>query len=292
MMIVLKNKIRHRIKKYRWHFLIVLTIATFFILYAWLSQPKIGVLTVAFLDVGQGDAIFIETPDRVQMLIDGGANSKVLSALNEVMPFYDRSIDIILATHPDQDHIGGLSEVLEKFNVKFVFESEAKSSSAAYVAFEKAIQSDTKKILTKRGDRIPLGKDIYIDVLFPDRDATNFESNTASIIAKLVYGNTSFLLTGDSPDSIEEYISALDNKSLDVDILKLGHHGSRTSTTETFLQFSSPDYAIISAGKDNKYGHPHKEVTDMLEKFEIKSLATSELGTIIFKSDGEYINLE
>ena len=121
--------------------------------------------------------------------------------------------------------------------------------------------------------------------MLPDRDVTGFDKNLASIVAKLVYGDASFLLTGDSPKSIEEYLIAIDPAVLDVDVLKLGHHGSKTSTGEIFLGYTSPDYAIVSVGEDNSYGHPHKEVLDALDKFDIEYFETSE-GMIVFECDG------
>ena len=128
-----------------------------------------------------------------------------------------------------------------------------------------------------------------IDILFPDRDTDEWETNTASIVAKLVYGNNSFLLTGDSPTAIENYLSMIDGRNLKSDVLKAGHHGSRTSTSESFANLVSPEYAVISAGKNNQYGHPHKEVLDILEKIKSVILKTYENGTISFSSDGEAV---
>ena len=117
------------------------------------------------------------------------------------------------------------------------------------------------------------------------------DTNDASIVAKLVYGNTSFLFTGDSPKKIEEYLVFIDKENLDVDVLKAGHHGSKTSSSESFIGYTSPEYAIISAGENNRYGHPHKEVLDILEKFGAQILRTDELETIIIESDGENIEI-
>jgi len=111
-------------------------------------------------------------------------------------------------------------------------------------------------------------------------------------VAKLVYGDTSFLLTGDSPKKIEHYLASIDPNSLNVDVLKAGHHGSRTSSSEEFIRQASPEYAIISAGLNNHYGHPHREVVTLLEKFGVNTLRTDLLGSIIFKSDGENIFVE
>ena len=273
--------------------LCVLLLANIFVWYAIFSEGRDGVLTVAFLDVGQGDAIFIEAPNGNQILVDGGPNKSVLRQLSEVMPFYDRSIDIVVATHPDKDHIGGLPAVLSKFKVNVFLEPGVESDNGTYEALlGTADRKGVKKMLAKRGERVFLDKDVYIDILSPDRDTYGWETNMASVVLRLVYGDTSFLLTGDVPQAMEEYLVSFDGERLASDILKLGHHGSRTSTSKVFLSAVSPQYAIISAGLNNRYGHPHKEVVDMLKKLDIPSLATYKSGTIIIESDGENIKLK
>jgi len=257
-------------------------------------------LTVAFLDVGQGDAIFIESPDGKQVLIDGGKNQQVLRQLSKVMPFYDRSIDLVVMTHPDADHVGGLPAILESFDVGLVLEPGVSSDSGVYEQFQSLIQEkQIQKILAQQGQKISLCNDleprgpsrcdVWLEVLFPTTGigVNELESNSASIILKLIHGENSFLLSGDSPKSIEKYLVESLGKHLDVDVLKLGHHGSKTSTSDLLLGFTSPDFAIVSAEKDNRYGHPHKEVTDLLEQFEIEMLGTYNLGNIVFKSDGQ-----
>ncbi|MBU1557506.1 MBL fold metallo-hydrolase [Patescibacteria group bacterium] len=265
-------------------------------------------VTVAFLDVGQGDAIFIESLDGKQILIDGGANSQVLQQLAKVMPFYDRSIDMVILTHPDQDHIGGLPAVLESYTVDFVMESGVGSDNGTYEEFENIIQKkQIQKITAQQGQKIflcnlrevrlpeePHGCESYLEVLFPvgDLDISEFEPNTASVVLKLTHGENSFLFTGDSPRSIEKYLVESLGDYIDVDVLKLGHHGSKTSTSDLFLGFTSPEYTIASVGENNSYGHPHQEILDLLRQFEIPLLRTDKEGTIIFKSDGRSLLLE
>lgn len=269
-----------------------LLVINIFVWYGVFSEENKGILTVAFLDVGQGDAIFIETPNGNQILIDGGPNKSVLRALGDMMPFYDRSIDMVVASHPDKDHIGGLPAVLKKFKVDVFMESGVKSENGTYEALiSTAEENDIKKILAKRGERIFLDKNVYIDVLSPDRTTDGWETNMASVMMKLTYGDTSILLPGDAPKAMEEYVTSLDGDNLASSVLKLGHHGSRTSTSEFFLGMVNPQYAVISAGKDNRYGHPHKEVVDMLKRFEVPILATYENGTIVIKSDGKNIKV-
>ncbi len=250
-------------------------------------------LTVAFLDVGQGDAIFIQSPTGAQVLVDGGKGSAVLSALASVMPFYDRSIDMLIATHPDADHIGGLIEVAQRFSVGEALLYSVASDTPASEAFASALAEQgvpTSRAL--RGERFLIGGGAYIDILFPDREAPGLETNTGSVVARLVYGDTSFLLTGDSPKAIEEYLVAFDAGALKSDVLKLGHHGSKTSSSPLFLGFASPEYAVVSAGKDNSYGHPSPEVLDELTQFDIASLSTMESGTVVFTSDGATVWLK
>ncbi|MEK7179981.1 MAG: ComEC/Rec2 family competence protein [Patescibacteria group bacterium] len=263
--------------------LLFLILSNVLIWYA-VSAEEGDTLKVSFLDVGQGDAIFIEAPNGNQMLIDGGKGKVVLEELAKVMPSYDRSIDIVLATHPDADHIGGLPEVLNRFDVSLFLEPGVSSDSAIYQGLEEIVkEKGIKKILARRGMNINLGGGVTFIVLFPDRDVSQFETNTASIVGKLVYGDSSFLLTGDSPKKIEQYLILLDKKGLDSDVLKAGHHGSRTSSDEFFVQAVSPEYTIISAGKNNQYGHPHKEVLDILKRFGTVILNTYETGTITFE---------
>jgi beta-lactamase superfamily II metal-dependent hydrolase len=277
-------------KNFKLYFLGTFLIINFFIWGAVFAENRAGQLTVAFLDIGQGDAIFIEAPNGNQILIDGGPNKKILSELSKLMPFYDRSIDMVIASHPDKDHIGGLPEVLSKFYVETVLEPGVSSNTAVYKEFENVIKNkNIKKVLARRGMKIWIDKNdgIYLDILFPNRDTTGWNTNDASIVARLVYKNSSFVFTGDSPQKIERYLAYTDGKKLKSDVLKLGHHGSKTSTSKIFLGSVFPQYAIISAGLKNRYGHPHKETLDLLKKFEIPFLETSKEGTIIFKTDGD-----
>ncbi len=247
-------------------------------------------MKVAFLDVGQGDAIYIEAPNGRQVLIDGGPDAKLLSSLARVMPFADRSIDMIIATHPDQDHIGGFPLLLDNYKVTSIIENGTIGTSLVSASLEEKIQKNKiNKIIAHRGQHIILDdkKNIYIDILFPDRDVTNLESNDASIVGKLVYGDNSFMFTGDASLYSENLIEWNENENtLHSDVLKLGHHGSRTSSSLLWLEKINPSIAIISVDKNNKYGHPHQELLDRLSKLKIPFLTTYEKGNIIFKSDG------
>ena len=274
--------------KIRGLFLGCFFVITVFIWYGVFAEEREGILTVAFLDVGQGDAIFIEAPNGRQVLIDSGPNKKVLRELSKQMPFYDRSLDVIIITHPDSDHIGGFPAVLETYTVDLILESGVLCQNKICEELDKwTEEKNIEKEIARRGMLIGLDEEVYLEVLFPDRDASGFETNLASLVIKLVYGDNSFLLTGDSPKEIEEYLISLDSNNLDVDVLKLGHHGSKTSSSESFVGYTDPEVAVISVGEDNRYGHPNQEVLDVLEKFEVEVLRTDEQGTIIIKSNGK-----
>ncbi len=281
-------------KKYvQWTVLGIFLFSNIFIWTVVVRADRHGELTVAFLDVGQGDAIYIEAPNGNQVLIDGGGGQQVLRALGRVMPFWDRSLDIVLSTHPDQDHVGGLPAVLERMRVGNVVTTENTSDTGAYKAFEETIQKkNPKRILARAGVRIILDRGVVLEILFPTQNVSGWETNTASIVARLTYGEKSFLFTGDSPVSIEKYLVGKNGGKLKSTVLKLGHHGSRTSSSKIFLAATDPEYAIISAGKDNKYEHPHKEVTSLLDELKILSLNTADHGTIIFKTDGTDLRVE
>ncbi len=270
-----------------------LLLATVLIWYA-VIQSTSGVLTVAFLDVGQGDAIFIESPNGNQMLIDGGSGSSVLRALSSVMPFYDRSIDVVVATHPDEDHIGGLPDVLRHYSTSYLLRSGAKSDTGVYLELNAIGETESvEQIVAKRGMVVDFGDGAYAEILFPDRDVSNVDSNSASIVIRVVYGESEFMLTGDAPKAVEEYLVSLagdsSGKSLRSDVLKAGHHGSKTASSELFLGVVAPEYAVFSSGKDNRYGHPHKEVVDRFKRFGIPTLNTADEGTIVFKTDGRLL---
>jgi len=261
--------------------------------YSVLKEDRAGKLTIAFFDVGQGDAIFIESPSGNQILVDGGPDKSVLRQLGKVMPFYDRKIDALFVTNPDKDHFAGFIDVLRSYKVAAVIEPGTKGASAEYKVFEEEIRKeDAKHIIARRGQEIALGGGAFLQILFPDRDVSGLATNDGSIVAKLIYGNTAFLLTGDAPKGIENYLVDLDGKNLDVDVLKVGHHGSKTSTGDSLLGYASPAMAVISSGKNNRYGHPNEETLARLKRFEVEIYRTDQLGTIIMESDGENIRVK
>ncbi len=273
----------------RYYILGTLLICCILIWYAVLRENVTGKLEVAFLNIGQGDSVFIESPRGHQMLVDGGPNRSVLNRLGELMPFYDRSIDVVLATHPDKDHIAGLADVLSKYRVGVVIMTEATSSTDVFQSLLKVAERSGATIIhPRRGMVVNLGSGADFRVLFPDRSmAGQTDTNLTSIVGKVEYGKESFLLTGDSPIAAEHYEVSLDSEILKSDVLKPGHHGSKTSTSAEFVGVVNPVYAVLSVGKDNPYGHPNQETLDTLKQFGVKILRTDEQGTIIFRTNGE-----
>lgn len=268
----------------------VLAIANLIVWSAAAGNRGNGKLTVSFLDVGQGDAILVEGPTGNTMLIDAGKTAAVLRALGKELPFFDRTIDVALATHPDMDHIGGFAPVFERYRVPVLLESGVESDTPVDDGLRAAAASQGTRIVeARRGMVVDLGGGARFSVLFPDRDMDGAETNDASIVGVLAYGDSEFLLTGDAPESVERHLVALDGRNLDVDVLKAGHHGSDTSTSPEFASVTSPDYAVISAGKGNPYGHPHKEVIDALGAVGAAVVGTYDEGTIVFESDGSAV---
>jgi competence protein ComEC len=246
-----------------------------------------GKLVVAFLDIGQGDALYIKSPSGRQAVIDGGPSNALLKRLREVMPPFDRSIDLVIATHPDKDHIAGLPALFDRYTIGSYGESGVRSSSTYDLALAERVRREgLRPLLPKRGDVFDLGSGVSLTILFPDRDVSGVETNTSSIVALLSYGKTRMLLMGDAPLQVERYLVALDPKALESDVLKVGHHGSKTSTVGELLEAVSPRYAVISAAKDNSYGHPHAEVVARLRAASSTILSTAERGTIMIESDG------
>jgi len=247
-----------------------------------LSQDN---LTVTFFDVGQGDAIFIETPQNQQILIDGGPTSIILEKLGREMPFWDRTIDLIILTHPEHDHMAGLIEVLKRYQVGNILWTGVVRDTAEYKEWQKLIKEEGAKIYIAQAGQQIEGGPTSINILYPLESLEGQESkdsNNTSIVARLVFGENSFLFTGDAPQSVEKKLL---ETAIDSDILKIGHHGSKTSSAQDFIGVVSPEVTVISAGKDNKYGHPAPEVLQKLSG--VKILRTDLDGDIKIISDGK-----
>ncbi|MEI6022223.1 MAG: MBL fold metallo-hydrolase [bacterium] len=253
-----------------------------------------GVSAIHMLDIGQGDSFLIVAPNGAKMLIDGGKDAQVLTKLSEVLPLGDSSIDVVLATHPDADHIGGLPYVLDRYHVGLFLTSDVFSDTKTVASMYSIL--DKKKIpsyYVRHGMYVDFGTDTispqnHFDVLFPDRDTSHWETNSASVVGKLYLGNRTALFTGDSPIAIEAYLLQTIPEILPSDILKLGHHGSKTSNSFNYLKTIHPSLALISAGVDNSYGHPHQETLTTLSTLHIPYVSTQTAGTVTLtvSSDG------
>jgi competence protein ComEC len=283
-------KLNKNIKIYLLLFLIIINVIIF---YAVSRASSEGLLKVTFLDVGQGDAIFIESPDGNQILIDSGANKNISNVLSRVLPFYDRSIDVLIATHPDQDHIGGFPEILKRYKVGKYFDNGLLGETSTFKEITKELLD--KKVNGRKlvkGEIIDLGDGVFLKIFYPNIELEGDDTNKNSVVIKIVYGESNILLTGDIPTDVEKYLAITEGENLNSDILKVAHHGSKNSLSEEFFSAVSPEYSIISASKDNSFGHPHKEIIDALNNIGTNILRTYEMGDITFVSDGDKFVLE
>lgn len=251
-----------------------------------ISQLPDNKLHLVFCDVGQGDAILVSYR-TTQVLVDGGPNNRVLHCLANNMPFWDRTIEMVVATHPEADHISGLIDVMERYDVRqFVINSFGKET-AVFQEFQSLVLAEKSNIYFPRvEDRINLGP-LKLSVLWPQFQdkilgATTVDkgTNDSSIVLKLSFGNFDALLTGDISTKIESQLGLTD-----VEVLKVAHHGSKYSTGEDFLNQAEPELAIISVGK-NHFGHPTGEVIERIRELEIRLLRTDQEGVIEVVSDG------
>ncbi len=274
----------------------ILLILVCFNLLAWsvvFDLINVGNLEVNVFDIGQGDSIFIETPNKYQILVDGGPNNKVLEKLGGVMKPWDKTIDLIVLTHPDHDHIAGLIEVLKNYKVDYVVWNGLLKDNGECNEWKEILDSyDIENRIVSSKNKIETPK-VHFDLLYPFKKYKNEEVkdfNDTSIVLRLSYDKNSFLLMGDLSKSKEEKLIEK-NIELSSDVLKVGHHGSKTSSGDDFIQKVDPEIGIISAGKDNRYNHPSPEVLEVLNKYDIKVLRTDLNRDIKIISNGENINI-
>jgi beta-lactamase superfamily II metal-dependent hydrolase len=250
-------------------------------------------LRITFLDIGQGDSILIQTPSGHEMLIDGGASNIVLERLNEQMNYFDRDIDVMVATHGDADHVTGLIPVLEKYAVNVLVISGMKSDTAVFADLDTKMEEEGANIhVARRGDVIDFQDGVTAAILHPRAGETFKETNSASVSLVIVYGEQTFLLTGDLPIAYEASLVSSGRLPKKITVYKAGHHGSKTSSGEQLLSYIKPEYVVISAGRDNKYGHPNPEALGRLQKYSKEILSTIDHGTITFMSDGRNMEVE
>lgn len=242
---------------------------------------------VHFLDVGQGDSIFIELTDGKSMLIDASTAEYGEGIADYIKDNGYSKIDYLVATHPHADHIGGMQDVVEQLEIGEIYMPKASSTTKTYKNLLKVIKAKGNKINTaKAGNTIYSDSSLGIDILAPNSDSYE-EINDYSVVIKLVYGSKSFLFTGDAEKLSENEITA----DVSADVLKVGHHGSSTSSSDKFIKRVNPEYAVISCGEGNSYGHPHKETIKTLNKYDVEIFRTDTMGTIIAQTDGESLEI-
>jgi len=277
---------RKRICYYGTAALILLTAVLVYLTVSRIQRPDR--LTVSFLHVGQGDAIFVETPTGTQALIDGGPGRRVLRELGAVMPISDRSVDMLVGTHADKDHIGGLTHVLDRFHINTILASPLAGSQAHISALKERIHKEGAAWIRPHHNQVyHLGGGVKLQVLFPDRRLQSSTDNADSTVMRLVYEETSVLLTGDMPNALEQYLHTTGKQRLAADILKVAHHGSDTSSGREFLHAVAPEISIIQAGEDNAYGHPDPTIEERLLSVSNRVLCTCTHGRVTFTSDGK-----
>lgn len=248
------------------------------------SNPKAVGLKVHFIDVGQADSILIQQED-FNMLVDAGNNNDSQLVLDYLKENGVKKLDYVVGTHPHEDHIGGLDKVIEEFDIEKVYMPKVTTNTKTFEDVLNVIKKKGLKITSPTpGSEFKLG-DAVCTVFGPN--GKEYEDlNDYSIVIKVTYKDTSFLLTGDAEGICEKEMLSK-GFDLSADVLKLGHHGSGSSTTKAFLDKVNPKYAIVSAEKGNDYGHPHKSTMDKLKSREIAVYRTDESGTIVCTSDGK-----
>mgnify|MGYP001613547988 CR=1 FL=1 len=271
-------------------FLILLLGCVFYYRYNNRRPPE---FKVTFLDIGQGDATLIQFNNGQKMLLDCGIDKKILSQLGEALPFYDRTIDFLMVSHPDLDHYGGCVDVLKNYKVKQIITNGQKKYDSFWKTFDQAMQNEGADIKIIGSPQVWTIASSTLEFLSPDKDLVldvgAEDSNNYSIVFRLKNNDKSFLLTADTEMPLENALlqkycivtSTEPCLALQAGILKVGHHGSDSSSGEEFLQAVGAKKGIISSGKNNKYGHPSRRVMKKLERAGMEILRTDLLGSIV-----------
>lgn len=247
-----------------------------------------GKMMVEFIDVGQGDCTLITDSEAV-ILIDGGEVGEAQTVINYLKNKNITTIDCCIATHPHSDHIGSLAKVFEEFEVVDVIMPEIPEkiipTTATYEKFLTSLSENVENVIPADcGETYSYGQ-MKLEILGPVNAYDDL--NDMSVVSKVSFGETSVVLTGDAETPSEQDMLSLRNVDYSADILKVGHHGSRTSTSEDWLYAVNPQYAVISCGPNNDYGHPHKQLVNRLDKLDVEYYRTDLLGDIVFESDGK-----
>jgi len=277
-----------KLSKLEWSIFAILLVSAVLSFVAIPALAGDGLLHVWFLDVGQGDAIFIQAPNGNQVLIDGGPDNKVLQELGRLMPFYDHSIDVVVLTHPHADHLRGLIEVLKNYEIGRVLENKIPCDSPECVEWNEAEQK-SEMVQAEVGQAVDLGSGVKLKVIYarqPDARANAAKNaHDYMLVTELEYGGEALLLMGDAEKNIEQTLVSSGN--LSAQFLKVGHHGSKTSTTAQFLSAVKPELAFMELGAQNSYGFPHPEVIKRLDDLGVKYYRSDIDGTVELVLDGE-----
>lgn len=245
-------------------------------------------MIVHYIDVGQGDSILIQVNNK-NLLIDSGPKSDKKKLLNYLSSLNLEKLDYVIATHPHEDHIGNMADVINDYNVLSFYAPKVQSTTKTFEKMVESLKSKNLKInVIKKGtSSIDLGENTKVTVFSPSNDSYE-DLNNYSPVMKIEYGKTSFLFTGDAQKDVEKEILTT-NENISADVLKVGHHGSSTSTTNDFLSKANPSIAVISVGEDNSYNHPNDDIIKRLNKNKVTTYRTDKDGTVILSSDGSNI---
>lgn len=245
------------------------------------------------LDVGQGDAILLRTPSGDNILIDGGPDRSVLSRIGAHIPFWDRTLDLVILTHPHADHVAGLVDVLKRMPVQRVMGTGVVHTTPEYAEFLDSVKAKGVKLEEAQAGTVERFGDVVLTYLAPTHSLAGErvdELNNTSIVVMVQYGKSRFLLTGDAQVPVEEELRA-QGVDLTADVLKVGHHGSKDATSDAFLEAVHPRWAVISVGEGNRYGHPSARTLARLQRHGVDVLRTDESGSVTFASDGKAVEV-
>lgn len=280
-------------KIYKLLLIIGISAILIFIPVFWFSYSAPNDLEIDFLDIGQGDAILIKPPFGQNILIDGGPDDSILKELANNLPWWDKQISLMILTHPHDDHVSGLIDVIKRYRIEKILYTGVVHNSPNYLAWLDIIrEKKISLIIIDRPQKISFGENCYLDILYPIESLLNKEVanlNNSSLVIKLIYGSTKFLLTGDAEIEVEHELL---NKDIDLsaNVLKAGHHGSDTSSSQEFLEAVNPEIFIIQSG-DNDFGHPSRRILMRAERIRAEILRNDIVGTIKLTSNGNEVFL-